>query len=112
MGLRGILGGVKMEHINPHGKLIEKIKNNYNLIFHRHWTGFYDDKGYKELIKFEDPYGKFLLWVYVVDIVKNKPCYHKVEIRDINTAEVIAVAEGKSTPLQAFKLVQEVMQYV
>lgn len=96
-------------HINPHDKLIQKVRNEYKLIFHHHWTGFYEDKGYKELIKFEDPFGKFYLWIYVID---SKARRHKVEIRDRETAEVLAVAEGNTTPLQTFKLVKEVMRYV
>lgn len=93
--------------MNNYSKLIDKVIQEYGLTFHRHFTGF-KDKPYKELIKFEDYICNYILWIYIIDSKKA----HKVELRDSRTAELIAEAEGDTTPLQVFKLVKEVMKNV
>lgn len=113
MGYGDIEGGIEMSKyntrnlVNPYSGLIEKVVNQYGLTFHKHWTGF-KDKEYKELIKFEDCLSNFYLWIYIIDGKKA----HKVELRDSRTAELIAVSEGNTTPLQTWKLVKEVMKNV
>lgn len=100
----------QQETFNPHGKLIEKIRNQYRLTFIRHWNGFADTE-YKELIKFDDWLTGAYLWIYIFEGEKGKKAIpHKVELRDKNTAEVLFSREAVCTPLQVFKLVKEIYQ--